>query len=87
MLRQLAPSLLKIGIDVRFHKSRDRDRKRLITITASRPDEIDAEAVSASAASEKPASGHEEGHNDVSSDDGTGAAQARRPASRPQASH
>ena len=38
MLRQLAPSLLKIGIDVRFHKSRDRDRKRLITTTASRPD-------------------------------------------------
>lgn len=42
-LRQLAPSLLKIGIDVSFHKSRDRDRKRLITITASRP--TDAPAV------------------------------------------
>ena len=29
-------ALMKIGIDVRFHKSRDRDRKRLITITVSR---------------------------------------------------
>ena len=51
-LRQLAPSLLKIGIDVRFHRARDRDRKRLITITASRPDAaINEEAISASTAS------------------------------------
>ena len=64
-LRQLAPSLMKIGIDVRFHKSRDRDRKRLITITASRrPDAaIKEEAISPSAASAKPASEHNESHN------------------------
>ena len=68
-LRQLAPSLLKIGIEVIFHKSRDHDRKRLITITASRPDAgINDAPVSASAASEKPASGQEEGRNDADED-------------------
>ena len=70
-LRQLAPSLMKIGIDVRFHKSRDRDRKRLITITASRrPDAaIKEEAISPSAASAKPASEHNESHNGAGGDD------------------
>jgi hypothetical protein len=66
-LRQLAPSLLKIGIDVRFHKSRDRDHKRLISITAETA--IKEEAISPSAASEKRASGQEEGRNDVEHDD------------------
>jgi hypothetical protein len=65
-LRQLAPSLMKVGIDVRFHKSRDRDHKRLITITASLPDGgINEASVSAS---EKPASGQEEGHSDADED-------------------
>ena len=69
-LRQLAPSLMKIGIDVRFHKSPDRDRKRLITITASRrPDAaIKEEAISPSAASTKPAPGHHESHNGAGGD-------------------
>ena len=72
-LRQLAPSLLKIGIDVRFHKSRDHDRKRLITVTANRPGAgINEAPVSASAASappEKTESGQKEGHNDAGRDD------------------
>ena len=69
-LRQLAPSLMKIGIDVRFHKSPDRDRKRLITIAASRrPDAaIKEEAISPSAASTKPAPGHYESHNGAGGD-------------------
>jgi len=63
-------SLLKIGIDVRFHKSRHRDRKRLITITASHQDEgIDEPRGSASAASEKWERGQGEGPNDVEHDD------------------
>jgi hypothetical protein len=70
-LRQVAPSLLKIGIEVRFHKSRDRDRKRLIAITASGP--VDAaikdEAILSSAASEKPAPKTEESRKDVVEDD------------------
>ena len=70
ILRQLAPSLIKIGIDVRFHKSRDRDHKRLITITASRPDGgINEAPVSASAASARPAPGKEESRKDVDEDD------------------
>ena len=64
-------ALMKIGIDVRFHKSRDRDRKRLITITVSRrPDAATKEeAISPSAASAKPASGHNENHNGAGGDD------------------
>jgi hypothetical protein len=63
-LRQLAPSLLKLGIDVRFRRARDRDRKRLITITASRPGAtINEAAISASEASAKPASGYKEAPN------------------------
>ena len=61
---------MKIGIDVRFHKSPDRDRKRLITITASSPDAaIKEEAISPSAASTKPASGHYESHDDAGGDE------------------
>ena len=68
-LRQLAPSLMKVGIDAKFHKSRDRDRKRLITITASTPETaIREEAISPSAASEKRPSGQEDGRNDVEHD-------------------
>ena len=73
-LRQLAPSLLKIGIDVRFHKSRDRDRKRLITITASRPDAgINEAPLSASATSARPAPAKDESRNNVGSDDSANA--------------
>jgi hypothetical protein len=61
---------MKIGIDVRFHKSRDRDRKRLITITANSTDMATREdAISASTASEQPAWRHNEGHNDAGGDD------------------
>jgi hypothetical protein len=73
-LRQLAPGLLKIGIDVRFHKSRDRDHKRLITITAGRPDAaIKEEAISSSAASDKPGSEHKEAHSHAGSNEHAGA--------------
>jgi hypothetical protein len=69
-LRQLAPALMKAGIDVRFSRARDHDRKRLITIAASRPDAaIKEEAISASAASEKPVSGHKEGRNEAGGED------------------
>jgi hypothetical protein len=78
-LRELAPSLQKIGVDVRFRRARDRDRKRLITITASCPDAaINEEAFSASAASEKPASGQEEGRNDAEHDDQASASEPTR---------
>ena len=70
-LRRLTPSLMKIGIDVTFHKSRDRDRTRLITIAASSPDPAIREegVISASGASEKRASGHKETRNDARGDD------------------
>lgn len=72
-LRALAPSLMKTGIDVRFHKSRDHDRKRLITITTISPDAaIEEDALLASAASEKP-SGHKEAHTDAGGDNGASA--------------
>ena len=64
---------------MRFHRARDRDRKRLITITASCPDAaINEEAFSASAASEKPASGQEEGRNDAEHDDQASASEPTR---------
>jgi hypothetical protein len=73
-LRQLEPSLLRIGIDVRFHKSRDRDHKRLITITASPPDAgINEASVSASASSARPAPGQDESRNHVGSVDSASA--------------
>ena len=73
-LRQLAPSLMKVGIDVKFHKSRDRDRKRLITITASLPDAgINEASVSASASSARPAPGKDESRNHVGSVDSASA--------------
>lgn len=69
-LRQLAPALMKVGIDVRFDRAHDRGRKRLITITASSPDTAAKEdAISASTASEQPAWGRKDGHNDSGSDD------------------
>jgi ABC-type uncharacterized transport system substrate-binding protein len=73
-LRQLAPSLMKIGIDVKFHKSRDHDRKRLITITASNYDAAnkeDAILASAASATEKQPSEHREDHTDSSGDNQT----------------
>jgi hypothetical protein len=72
-LRDLAPSLLKIGIVVTFHRSRDHDRRRLITISANRPgpagDDLSPEAAtnSASAPSEQPVSGQKEGGEDHAS--------------------
>ena len=78
-LRQLASSLLKIGIEVKFHKSRDRDHKRLITITASLPDAgINEASVSASAASARPAAGTES-RNNVGSDDSASASLGTAP--------
>ena len=81
-LRQLASSLLKIGIEVRFHKSRDRDHKRLITITASLPDaginEASVSASAASAASARPAAGTES-RNNVGSDDSASASLGTAP--------
>ena len=70
------------------HRSQDdRDRKRLITITASRPDTaIKEEAISASAASEKPASGHEESQRCRAATIMPARSQAQRPTSRPRAS-
>ena len=69
-LRQQAPSLLKVGIEVRFHRARDRDRKRLITITASTPETaIKEEANSPSAASTIQAPGRLGLANDAGSDD------------------
>ena len=75
---------IKMGIDVRFHKSRDRDRKRLIPITASRrPDAaIKEEAISPSAASAKPASGHNESHNGAGGHDDASAIPSTRPCPR-----
>lgn len=73
-LRQLAPALIKVGIDVRFDRAHDRGRKRLITIMASSPDTATKEdSNSASAASEQPAWGHKESHDDAGSDDDAGA--------------
>jgi hypothetical protein len=66
---------MKIGIDVRFHRSRDRARTRLITISVNRPkaagDDLSpgTATIPASAASEKPISEHQEGHNDAGGED------------------
>jgi hypothetical protein len=79
-LRQLAPSLMKVGIDVKFHKSRDRDRKRLITITASLPDAgINEASVSASASPARPAPGKDESRNHVGSVDSASASLGAAP--------
>ncbi len=79
-------ALMKIGIDVRFHRARDHDRIRLIAITASRrPDAaIKEEATSPSAASAKPASGHNENHNGVGGDDHASEQVLRMPFIRPK---
>ena len=73
-MRALAPSLSKIGIAVTSHRSRDRDRRRLITISANHPeagDDLSPETatISASTASEEPVSGQKEGDNGAGGED------------------
>ena len=74
-LRDLAPSLSKVGIAVTSHRSPDRDRRRLITISANHPgpagDDLSPETatIPASTASEEPVSGQKQGHNGAGGED------------------
>ena len=88
-LRQLAPSLLKVGVDVKFHRARDRDRKRLITITVKLPRRPGLTRRQFQRP-QRPKNRHRGTRRVTTMPVVTivpARAQARRPTSRPQASH
>ena len=62
-LRELAPALLKVGIDVKFHWSHDRHHRRLITITAGTHDAASKEEPVSASAPESSGSGDAQGHS------------------------